>query len=174
MSCVHLLGLNWQGLVKLTVEERFWSKVDKTGDCWLWTGRLSPKGYGTFNLGSASERNASGNYKRIRAHVYAYELLEGAVPDGLRLDHKHTCPKRCVRPTHLRPVTDKQNQENRSGATRASITGLRGVYYRESSGRWLVYVKRKYVGSFATADEANFAARARRNEVMTHNDADRR
>jgi hypothetical protein len=25
---------------------RFWSKVDTSGDCWLWTGGVSPKGYG--------------------------------------------------------------------------------------------------------------------------------
>lgn len=29
----------------------FWSKVEKRGadECWIWTGPLNPKGYGTFH-----------------------------------------------------------------------------------------------------------------------------
>jgi hypothetical protein len=31
-----------------TVEERFLDKVEKTDNCWLWTGSLVTKGYGAF------------------------------------------------------------------------------------------------------------------------------
>ena len=31
---------------KVPVVERFWRRVDKTGDCWLWIGRRNRDGYG--------------------------------------------------------------------------------------------------------------------------------
>ena len=35
--------------VRGTPEERFWAKVDKSGDCWLWTGAVDKgTGYGRF------------------------------------------------------------------------------------------------------------------------------
>lgn len=34
----------------MTAEERFWAKVDKSGECWLWTSAISPGGYGAFWL----------------------------------------------------------------------------------------------------------------------------
>jgi hypothetical protein len=85
----------------LTVEERFWQKVEpepNTG-CWLWTGGLRGSGrYGQFRNG-----------KRLGfAHRYAYELLVGPIPDGMQLDH--LCRVRlCVNPAHLEPVTAREN-----------------------------------------------------------------
>lgn len=32
--------------MKLTLEERFWSKVNKTLSCWIWTARVDKDGYG--------------------------------------------------------------------------------------------------------------------------------
>jgi hypothetical protein len=94
-----------------TEEERFWSKVDKSGDCWLWLGSLNEEGYGKFHSGRSC----------VRAHRYAYKLLVGPIPPGLNLDHLcHTrdescrlgneCPhRRCVNPAHLEPVTQREN-----------------------------------------------------------------
>jgi hypothetical protein len=81
---------------------RFWSKVDKSGDCWLWTGSTARGGYpGFFVMRDGIERN-------VMAHRYAYELLVGPIPDGLQLDH--LCRIRhCVNPTHLEPVTPREN-----------------------------------------------------------------
>ncbi|MGN6754951.1 MAG: hypothetical protein ACTHMJ_01035, partial [Thermomicrobiales bacterium] len=28
------------------IAERFWEKVDRSGECWLWTGTLDGHGYG--------------------------------------------------------------------------------------------------------------------------------
>jgi hypothetical protein len=75
---------------------RFWSKVEKTSDCWLWkAGRLHLRGgYGEVHW----------NGKTQRAHVVAYVLSIGPVPTGHELDHlcQNTA---CVRPDHLEPVT---------------------------------------------------------------------
>lgn len=82
----------------LSVEERFWSKVDKTAGCWVWTAGRVGGGYGTFTV----DRRAQ------VAHRFAYELLVGPVPDGLQLDH--LCRNRqCVNPAHLEPVTARTN-----------------------------------------------------------------
>ena len=65
-------------------DTRFWSKVDQTGDCWLWTAGLNAAGYGQFRLGSAID----GSRRKALAHRLSFELLVGPVPDGLELDHK--------------------------------------------------------------------------------------
>lgn len=31
---------------------RFWSRVDKTGDCWVWTGQINSNGYGVLYAGN--------------------------------------------------------------------------------------------------------------------------
>lgn len=80
-----------------TTEDRFWSKVDKSGDCWLWTGSRSV-GYG--NLGIDGQT--------VLAHRYVYELEIGPIPDGLQIDH--LCRVRhCVNPDHLETVTQREN-----------------------------------------------------------------
>ena len=99
-----------------TAEERFWAKVQKTDGCWLWTARTD-KGYGMFWRGD----------REVRAHRFAYEQLVEPIPAGLELDHRHTCPKHCVNPEHLRPATHQQNSQNLGGAHRDSRSGIRGV-----------------------------------------------
>lgn len=78
--------------------ERFWSKVQKTETCWVWTA-CRTWGYGQFSVG---------HNQRVRAHRYSYELLVGPIPDGLQIDH--LCRNHaCVRPDHLEPVTAREN-----------------------------------------------------------------
>ncbi|KKK79382.1 hypothetical protein LCGC14_2834040, partial [marine sediment metagenome] len=79
--------------------ERFFTKVRFTKSCWLWQAATLRHGYGVFTLQGRS----------ILAHVYAYELCVGPVPEGLELDH--TCRIRnCVYPWHVEPVTRRVNQ----------------------------------------------------------------
>ena len=82
----------------LTIEERFWAKVNKTETCWLWTGRKNADGYGQFRPKG----------KSVYVHRWAYELLIGPIPDGLTIDH--LCRVRnCVCAAHLEAVTNREN-----------------------------------------------------------------
>lgn len=149
------------------LEERFWEKADKSGECWEWTSTKTAGGYGMFTLRRGSTRCA---------HRVAYELTVGEIPAGLDIDH--ICRNRgCVRPEHLRTATRKQNTENLSGARSDSKSGIRGVRRDRIRNRWRVTVISGGVrydgGSFKDLKQAEAAAIALRNKVMTHNDADR-
>ncbi len=98
--------------MKRPVADRFWEKVDKGQDCWLWTAGVStPSGYGQFYPARG---------RAIHAHRWAYEQEYGPIPMGLQIDHEcHnesgclggiTCiHHRCVRPSHLRAVSSRVN-----------------------------------------------------------------
>lgn len=148
-------------------ELRFWSKVEKTDSCWLWTRSKNQYGYGTFSVGSD---------QRWLAHRYAWTVLVGQIPSGAELDH--ICHvHNCVNPEHLRPVTSKQNHENLNGAFVNSKTGIRGVSWDKGKGLWRAAVghnhKQVHAGRFETIEDAEAAVIAKRNELFTHNDADR-
>lgn len=60
------------------------------GGCWIWQGRVTPRGYGTFVLRG----------QHVVAHHYTYTLAHGPIPPDLQLLHRCGVP-RCVRPDHL-------------------------------------------------------------------------
>lgn len=153
----------------LTPEARFMKKVQvQEGGCWNWTGaQYTPRagGYAQFTV----------NNSKLKAHIWSYRHFVGPIPSGLQLDHE--CRNRiCVNPRHLRPVTNKQNQENRS-ANRNNPTGVRGVRQLQS-GRWNTRVRHNGVehtaGTFDTLEDAETAVTDLRNRLFTHNSEDRR
>lgn len=151
-------------------EQRFWQYVEKTDDCWLWTGGCSDNGYGNFR---------GANSRQIGAHVFSYELENGPVPDDQMLDHR--CRRSaCVRPSHLRVVPNKKNQEHRDGPNRDNnSSGVLGVHRYVDRDRYRVVVRHNgkihYGGSFPLdkLDQAEAAAVTLRNRLFTHNDSDR-
>lgn len=147
---------------KQTVAERFWDHVDQFSDpngCWNWLGNVNTTGYGRFGVG-----------KKIHlAHRFSYQLANHSEPGSMQVDH--VCHnRRCVKPAHLRLVTNKQNTENRQ------YSKSRGVS-KTKTGRWAVMVTHNYrvhyVGTFDDYEDAVEAARLKRCELFTHNDADR-
>lgn len=95
----------WIRLGKITPKplsglDLFWSKVNKSETCWLWTGFIGPAGYGKFG--------GRTHFGTTLVHRIAYIATRGPVPEGLVLDH--LCRVRhCVNPDHLEPVTNRVN-----------------------------------------------------------------
>jgi len=93
-NCYSELKRNNIKIVKniVTLNDRFWSKVDKKGEdeCWNWMFSKFPNGYGQFKLYDIM----------VGAHRVAYELTYGKILNDLFVLHK--CDnKKCCNPKHL-------------------------------------------------------------------------
>ena len=105
---------------------RFWSKVEFTDTCWLWTGAAmhsSSHPYGQIRIGG---RKGSA----VLAHRWAYEFCVGAIPECLELDHLCRTPL-CVNPNHLEPVTHQENIRRSVAATKTRC--LRGHAFTDEN-----------------------------------------
>jgi hypothetical protein len=77
---------------------RFWDYVDKSGDCWIWTGPTNRKGYGWW----------SGGGTRGLAHRLALAASVPCPDDALLACHHCDNPP-CVKPTHIYWGTEADN-----------------------------------------------------------------
>jgi len=90
-----------------TIRRRFWAKVNKGPDCWIWrAGRTGPFG-----------QMRDENQRRVVAHRLAYRMEIGDIPAGMCV--VRTCKNPlCVRPAHLRLASERD--ATLDGAVRAS------------------------------------------------------
>jgi hypothetical protein len=97
------------------MEEHFDCLIEKTADCWLWSGSKDKDGYGIYHVCRVTKKS----------HRIAWEIAFGEIPKGLCVLHRCDNPA-CVRPdhlflgTHADNVRDKHNK-GRQGKGNTSI-----------------------------------------------------
>lgn len=90
---------------------RLTRKSKQEGDCRLWTGSLTNRGYGKIMVKGKPSYSV---------HRLAYEIAKGPIPDNLEIDH--LCNnKRCINPAHLETVTHAENIRRGFQHRRASL-----------------------------------------------------
>ena len=90
--------------------DRFWKKVDTSGDCWEWTAAKDPAGYGRFAI----------NGENGRAHRISWELSVGPIPTKMCICHACDNPG-CVNPDHLFLGTYSDNMKDMWGKGRHTV-----------------------------------------------------
>ena len=90
---------------KQTFEERFWARVKKTEECWIWTGNIA-RGYGQIS------QKVNGSWRIRRAHRISFEMASGQpIPEGMEVMHSCDNPS-CVNPAHLSLGTHFDNMRD--------------------------------------------------------------
>jgi hypothetical protein len=97
--------------------DRFWSKVDRSGSCWLWTGETNNHGYGRFAFWHGSGRT------RVFAHRMVLKLTGASLEDSDVVMHSCDNPP-CVNPAHLSIGTQLDNIRDAAVKKRLDMSGL--------------------------------------------------
>ena len=126
-------------MISAVAEQRFWSHVDKSDDCWRWTGYVNERGYGRVCIA----------YRLQNAHRVAWALVHGPIPEGGVIDHTcHNadsgCPggpecrhRSCVNPEHLELVGIVENVMRGRVGDRARRTHCKhGHEFTEGNTYW--------------------------------------
>lgn len=89
-----------RGYVRKPLIVRFFDKVNKTNNCWEWSGTNNYR-YGLLRTCG----------KMVRAHRISWEIHFGTIPAGLHVLHK--CDNTlCVNPDHLFLGTHFDNMQD--------------------------------------------------------------
>lgn len=86
------------------------------------------------------------------AHRLAWIYMRGPIPDGKRIDHENRC-RSDNRFANLRLASHADNLRN-SKTRIDNKSGVKGVSWDASRGKWAVTVGRVKMGRFATLEEA--------------------
>ena len=98
------------------VAKRFWKKVQKTGECWEWTGVQNGRGYGVFYY-DRSNRVA-------KAHRVSYMWANGIKDMPSDTHVMHSCDNRCcVNPAHLSAGSHTDNMRDMASKGRVCTVG---------------------------------------------------
>lgn len=142
------------------LRDRFWVKVDKRGDCWVWSGATDGR-YGIFKVLGRNKK----------AHRVSFEWANELIPAGMQVDHM-CWNTLCVNPQHLRLASQSENNQNRSGPMTNSKSGVRGVFWSAPHKKWRAQAglngKNVYLGGYETAQEATAVVEAWRRENMPY------
>ncbi len=155
-----------------TVTERFFAKVSKipteTG-CLEWMGGLR-NGYGHFNPDG----------KTVYAHRFAWELVNGPIPDGMYACH--ACDNRkCCNPAHIFIGTPTENAYDMIGKGRAvhvPLSGQRNGMSKLTAEQILEIRSQKYVDWYDGDIAAQFGVSRKliasilNREIWKHLDSD--
>jgi hypothetical protein len=122
----------------MSLEGRFLEKINKTDTCWLWTGALNSRGYGSIGV----------NGKAVSAHRFSYEMYIGEIPEGLVICH--SCDVRnCVNPEHLWAGTSADNNRDMFAKDRNGSSSRRHTHCRRghSFEEYGVYERKRKDGA---------------------------
>lgn len=97
---------------------RFDSYVNRSAECWEWTGGRTGANYGAFT---------SGRKRYALAHRWQWTRHHGPIPAGMQVLHRCDNPP-CVRPDHLWLGTPLDNMRDKiaKGRGRAMPSYVRG------------------------------------------------
>jgi hypothetical protein len=79
--------------------------------CYISTYSVASHGYAQIGWHEKSH----GRSTMTLAHRAAWVHANGQIPDGMTVDHKPTCDRRCVNVDHLRLLTNYENARRTSG-----------------------------------------------------------
>ena len=123
--------------------DRFMRKVERVPgiDCWLWIGATKLSGYGNFSFRG----------RTIGAHVAAYSIFRGNVPQGAVVCHRCDNPS-CVNPDHLFIGSQSENMNDMRRKGRAAIVNFHGeknpMYGRSHTDETKAKLRKAKAGRF--------------------------
>ncbi len=116
----HVVIVNYKGTsypfpVTSKLRARFFAKIKRTDHygrfhrgCWQWIGATGRGGYGNLGFTLSIKRHGFRVNLPVRAHVAAYQMLVGPIPDGHHVLHECDNPP-CCNPAHLFTGTQVDN-----------------------------------------------------------------